>query len=83
MWMLAPAAATVIALAVLVAGLRSVGRAASELTGALRRSSATAVAGDELSRLAARLGDHAEATRSRADRVRGTRRDRSRLRPRS
>ncbi|MYB02662.1 MAG: hypothetical protein F4011_11280 [Acidimicrobiaceae bacterium] len=83
MWMLAPAAATVIALAVLVAGLRSVGQAAAELTGALRRSSATAVAGDELSRLAARLGDHAEATRSRADRVRGTRRDRSRRRPRS
>ena len=81
MWMLAPAAATVIALVVLVAGLRSVGQAASELTGALRRSSATAVAGDELSRLAARLGDHAEATRARADRVRHTRRDRSRRRP--
>ena len=83
MWMLAPAAATVIALVVLVAGLRSVGQAASELTGTLRRSSATAVAGDELSRLAARLGDHAEATRARADRVRRTRRDRSRRRPRS
>ena len=79
--MLAPAAATVIALAVLVAGLRSVGQAAAELTGSLRRSSATAVAGDELSRLAARLGDHAEATRTRADRVRGTRRDRSHRRP--
>ena len=83
MWMLAPAAATVVALAVLVAGLRSVGRAAVELTGSLRRSSATAVAGDELSRLAARLGDHAEETRARADRVRGTRRERSRRRPHS
>ena len=81
--MLAPAAATVIALVVLVTGLRSVGQAAAELTGALRRSSATAVAGDELSRSAARLGDHAEATRTRADRVRGTRRNRSRRRPRS
>jgi len=56
---------------------------AAELTRALRRSSATAVAGDELSRLAARLGDHAEATRTRADRVRGTGRHRSRRRPRS
>ncbi|MCY3651252.1 MAG: hypothetical protein OXG40_16025 [Acidimicrobiaceae bacterium] len=81
MWMLAPAAATVVALAVLVTGIRGVGHAAAELTGALRRSSATAVAGDELSRLAARLGDHAEATRTRADRVCGTRRDRSRRRP--
>ncbi len=81
MWMLAPAAATVVALAVLVAGLRSVGQAAAELTGALRRSSAAAVAGDELSRLATRLGDHAEATRARADQVGDTRRDRSRPAP--
>ena len=73
MWMLAPAAASVIALAVLVAGLRSVAQAASGLTEALRRSSATAVAGDELSRLAAHLGDHAEATRASADRVRASR----------
>ena len=73
MWMLAPAAATVIALAVLVAGLRSVAQAAAGLTEALRRSSATAVAGDELSRLAARLGDHAEATRAAAGRVRASR----------
>ena len=73
MWMLAPAAATVIALAVLVAGLHSVAQAAAGLTEALRRSSATAVAGDELSRLAAHLGDHAEATRASADRVRASR----------
>ena len=73
MWMLAPAAASVIALAVLVAGLRSVAPAAAGLTEALRRSSATAVAGDELSRLAAHLGDHAEATRASADRVRASR----------
>ena len=71
MWMLAPAAATVIALVVLVAGVRSVARAAAGLGATLRRSSATAVAGDELSRLAARLGDHAEATRASADRLRG------------
>ena len=83
MWMLAPAVATVVALTVLVAGLRTVARAAAELTTVLRRSSAAAVAGDELSRLAARLGDHAEATRARADRVRGARRDRSRRQPRS
>ena len=73
MWMLAPATASVIALAVLVAGLRSVAQAAAGLTEALRRSSATAVAGDELSRLAAHLGDHAEATRASADRVRASR----------
>ena len=73
MWMLAPAAASVIALAVLVAGLRSVAQAAASLTEALRRSSATAVAGDELSRLAARLGDHAEATWASADQVRASR----------
>ena len=83
MWMLAPAAASVIALAVLVAGLRSVAQAAAGLTEALRRSSATAVAGDEMSRLAARLGDHAEATRASADRVRAPRPGRSRRQPRS
>ena len=70
MWMLAPAAATVLAVAVLVAGLRRVAQASAELSGTLRRSSATAVAGDELSRLAARLGDHAEATRASADLLR-------------
>lgn len=75
MWMLAPAAATIIALGVLVAGLRTVAQAAAELTGALRRSSATAVAGDELSRLAARLGDHAEATRAAADQIRAPHND--------
>ena len=74
MWMLAPAAATVVALVVLVAGLRAVARAAADLTGALRRSSSAAVAGDELSRVAAGLGDHAEATRVAADRLRTPRR---------
>ena len=83
MWMLAPAAATVIALAVLVACLRRVAQAATGLTEALRRSLATAVAGDELSRLAARLGDHATATRASADRVRASRPGRSRRRPHS
>ena len=75
MWMLAPAAATVVALVVLVAGLRRAARASAELAWALRRSSATAVAGDELARVARRLGDHAEATRAAADRVRARRRD--------
>ena len=75
MWMLAPAAATVIALTVLVAGLRTVARSAAELIQALRRSSATAVAGDELARVAALLGDHAEATRAAADRMRAPQRD--------
>lgn len=70
MWMLAPAAATVVALVVLVAGLRRVALAAAELTGALRRFSAAAVASDELSRVSGHLGDHAEATRARADEVR-------------
>ena len=83
MWMLAPAVATVIALAVLVAGLRSVAQAAASLTEALRRSSATAVAGDELGRLAARVGDHAEATRASADDLRASRPGRSRRQPRS
>ena len=70
MWMLAPAAATVIALGVLIAGMQAVARAAAGLTGSLRRSSSAAVAGDELSRVAARLGDHAESTRAAADRLR-------------
>ena len=70
-WMLVPAAATVVALVVLVAGLHRVGQAATELTGALRRFASAAVAGDELSRKAGHLGDHAEATRARADDVRG------------
>lgn len=70
MWMLAPAAATVVALVVLVAGLRAVARAAEDLTGALRRSSSAAVAGDEAARSVTRLGDHAEATRAAADRLR-------------
>ena len=70
MWMLAPAAATVIALVALVAGLGAVARAAADLTEALRKSAAAAVAGDEVSRSATRLGDHAEATRAAADRLR-------------
>ncbi|MCE2511770.1 MAG: hypothetical protein J4F50_04275 [Acidimicrobiia bacterium] len=73
MWMLAPAAATVIALRVLVAGMRAVAQASADLTGALGKSSSAAVAGDELSRVAARLGDHAEATRAAADRLRANR----------
>ncbi len=76
--MLVPAAAIVIALGVLTAGLRAVGGAAADLTAALRRSSSAAVAGDELSRHAARLGDHAEATRAAADRLRPDRATRSR-----
>lgn len=68
--MLAPAAAIVVSLGVLVAGMRSVAHAAADLTGSLRKSSPAAVAGDELARLAARLGDHAETTRAAADRLR-------------
>lgn len=83
MWMLAPAAVTVIALGVLVAGLRAVARAAADLTGSLRKSLSTAVAGDEFSRVAARLGDHAEATRAAADRLRDSRRNSDRPQPRS
>ena len=73
MWMLVPAAATVIALGVLVHGLRAVAYASAELTVALRKSSSAAVAGDELSRVAARLGDHAEATRAAATQLRADR----------
>ncbi len=69
-WMLMPAAATVIALGVLIAGLRAVAHAAAGLIGSLRTSASAAVAGDELSREATRLGDHAEATRVAADQVR-------------
>ena len=71
--MLAPASAVIIALAVLIAGLRAVAHAAGDLTGSLRKSSSAAVATDELSRLAARLGDHAETTRAAADRLRAER----------
>lgn len=74
MWMLAPAAATVIALGVLVCGLRAVAYAAADLTGALRKTSSAAVASDELSRVAVRLGDHAESTRVAADRLRAQKR---------
>jgi len=81
MWMLAPAAATVIALGVFVYGLRAVAHASADLTGAVRTSSSAAVAGDELSRFAARLGDHAEATRAAADHLRVSRRDGSRRQP--
>ena len=73
MWMLAPAAATVVALGVLIYGLRAAAQAAADLTGALRRTSSAAVASDELSRFAVRLGDHAEATRAAADRLRADR----------
>ena len=72
--MLAPAAATVIALGVLVCGLRAVAHAAAGLTGALRKSSSAAVASDELSRFAVRLGDHVEATRATVDRLRAQKR---------
>lgn len=78
MWMLAPAAATVIALVVLITGMRAVARAAAALSASMRKSSSAAVAGDELSRFAARLGDHAEATRAAADRLPVLRRDGSR-----
>ena len=81
MWMLAPAAATVIALGVLVYGLRAVAHAAADLTGALRKTSSAAVASDELSRFAVRLGDHAESTRAAADRLPVSRRDGSRQHP--
>ena len=83
MWMLAPAAATVIALGVLIYGLRAVALAAADLTGSLRKTSSAAVASDELSRFATRLGDHAEATRASADRLRVLRRDGSREQPSS
>ena len=83
MWMLAPAAATVIAVVALVCGLRAVAHASADLSGALRKSSSAAVASDEASRLVTRLGDHAEATRASADRLRASRRDGSREHPRS
>ena len=75
MWMLAPAAATVIALGALIYGLRAVADAAAGLTGALRKTSSAVVASDELSRSAVRLGDHAESTGAAAARLRVSRRD--------
>ncbi|MCY4279678.1 MAG: hypothetical protein OXC59_03065, partial [Acidimicrobiaceae bacterium] len=66
MWMLVPAAATVCSAVALVVGMRTVAGASAELREALRKSSSAAVAGDELSREAARLGDHAASTRAAA-----------------
>ena len=83
MWMLAPAAATVIAAVALVYGLRTVALASADLAGALRKSSSAAVASDEASRLVTRLGDHAEATRASADRLRADRMARSGKQPRT
>jgi len=68
-WLLVPAAACVLALGVLTIGLQLISRAAAELSTELRRSSATAVAGDELIRAASNVGDHAEQTRATADRL--------------
>ena len=67
MWMLAPATISVVALMVLAVGLRRVARETVELRGAVRRYSATAVAGDELMRVAAAVGSHARATRAALD----------------
>lgn len=83
MWMLAPAAATFIACVALITGMRAVALAAADLGDALRKSSSSAVASEEASRLVTRLGDHAEETRASADRLRGLRRDGSRKHPRS
>ncbi len=77
-WLLVPAAACVLAMGVLTIGLRLTSRAAAELSAELRRSSATAVAGDELMRAAANVGDHAEQTRAAADRLKERRRGPSR-----
>lgn len=82
MWLLAPAAATVLALVVLTVGLRRAARAMEALRSTLRRSAATSVASDELLRAVSSAADHAEATRASSDRLRGRQGPRSRLRPR-
>lgn len=68
--MLGAAAACLIGLMVLVLGMRAIAQAATELRAALRRSSAAAVASDELMRATTAVGDHAEKTRAAADNVR-------------
>ncbi len=72
--MLAPAAATVLALVVLVAGLRSAARAAEALRTAVRGLAAAAVASDELLRSVSTVADHAASTRASSDRLLGGRR---------
>ncbi len=68
--MIAPAAATVTALVVLWIGLRGVAREVALLRLALRRSAATAVAGDELLREVAAVTGRLEATRASSRRLR-------------
>ncbi len=77
--MLAPAAATVCAAVVLIVGMKAVAAASTELRKALRKFSATIVAGDELSRSAVKLGDHAETTKVAASNAAGRLRHRRRL----
>ncbi len=77
--MLAPAAAVVCAATVLIIAIKTLASACTELRDSLRKSSSAAVAGDELSRGATQLGDHAESTR--AATVAATARLRHRRRP--
>ena len=78
--MIAPAAATVIALVVLAVGLRRVAGATTALRGSLRKTAATAVAGDELTREVSTVADHAVATRAASDGLRASQRGRRRNR---
>lgn len=77
--MLASAAASILALLVLTVSLRSVARETAALREAIRRYAATAVAGDELMRVAVSVGGHALATRAALDQTRGRWRLRFRL----
>ena len=76
--MIAPAAVTVIALVVLSVGLRRVAEATAALRGALRKTAATAVAGDELTREVSTFADHAVATKAASDGLRASQRGRRR-----
>ena len=69
-WLLAPAAASVLALAVFVLLLRSTTQAVRELRDQLMLMSATAVAGEELVRATSRMADHATNTHAAANQVR-------------
>ncbi len=62
MWLIAPALATVTALVALWIGLRKIAEAAMELRHSLRRTAATAVAGNELLRAAEVVLEHAAET---------------------
>lgn len=77
-WLLAAAAAPVVALAVLVLLLRRIAQAVGELRDQLMQLSAAAVAGEELVRATRDMADHAAETRAAARTVRNRLRRRQR-----